>query len=114
MNLLTETLEEIVKYGETEDNVLFVGSLDSKYQISFNYFKRIADIEYYNGHGRVYVCTDLCIRFKNNSILLRQEYDGFEYWSYIPAIQLVHYPKEFNHVCSDQGWTTIDDINNGT
>ena len=79
MNLLRETIEELKENKKKEKDVLWVGSKDN--YITWNEFKKIADIEYDNGYGGQEIAMDLLIVGKD-FWLERQEYDGSEWWEF--------------------------------
>lgn len=81
-NFLEETKECIVIFGRKEEDVMFVGSSDGKYRISFEEFKKIADFEYDSGYGAAEIATDLIVYFKDHSCMFRWEYDGSEGWEF--------------------------------
>ena len=79
MNLLRETIRELKDNKKKEKDVLWVGNKDI--YITWNEFKKIADIEYDAGYGGQEVATDLLIVGKD-FWLERQEYDGSEWWGF--------------------------------
>jgi len=79
MNLLRETIRELKDNKKKEKDVLWVGNKDI--YITWNEFKKIADIEYDAGYGGQEVATDLLIVGKD-FWLERQEYDGSEWWEF--------------------------------
>lgn len=83
-NLLKETIEVIEENGKTIEDVMFIGSSDGKYRLSFDEFKEIANVNYNAGYGAPQVATDLMIYFNDNSYILRKEYDGSEWWEVQP------------------------------
>jgi len=77
VNLLEETLEKLKECGFRESDVSWVGSKDGEYAISWEEFKKIADIEYDNGYGTPEIAIDLVVVGKD-WWLERHEYDGSE------------------------------------
>jgi hypothetical protein len=81
-NLLEETREAIERSGHTEGDVLFIGSSDGEYSISWERFLEVADVEYHSGFGASEVATDLTVVFKDGRKMWRGEYDGSEWWDF--------------------------------
>ena len=79
MNLLRETIGKLINNKKKEKDVLWVGSKDI--YITWDEFKKIADIEYDAGYGSQEVAADLLIVGKD-FWLERQEYDGSECWEF--------------------------------
>lgn len=86
MNLLKETINEIMSNNLTVDDIIFIGDINSEYSCTFKEFEKLANIDYDNGFGHQYIAANLCIRFKDNSIIIRNKYDGNEWWDYIPSL----------------------------
>lgn len=83
-NLLNETLEVIERSGHEVSDIYFIGSADGKWGISWDRFKKLADTHYDSGYGSPEVAPDLIVRFTDGKYLRRAEYDGSEWWEYIP------------------------------
>ena len=107
MNLLRETIGKLINNKKKEKDVLWVGSKDN--YITWNEFKKIADIEYDAGYGGQEVATDLLIVGKD-FWLERQEYDGSEWWEFkeIPCK-----PKAKGNIKTVVGgsWENLKEIN---
>lgn len=108
-NLLVETLSVLTRNGKTESDVLWVGS--SEVKISWDNFKKLADVEYNNGFGTQEVASDLLI-VGDGWWLERLEYDGSEWWSFKTT------PKEpeefievFSLLSSSLGFETLVQLN---
>ena len=82
-NLKEATLREIANSKHLEADIVFVGSQDSSVRMEWADFLRLSDHEYDSGFGAVEVCVDLCIRFADGSLLIREEYDGSEGWLFV-------------------------------
>jgi hypothetical protein len=80
MNLLSETLDCLALCGKNRTDVRWVGSTNYGY-FDWEYFVKIADVEYNDGYGSAEVASDLVI-VGDDWWLERQEYDGSEWWSY--------------------------------
>jgi hypothetical protein len=82
-NLLEETLDDLKEHKLQQKNIVWVGSRDGKYVVSWSAFKTIAkNTEYYAGYGSQEIASDLVIVFRDGSWLERYEYDGSEGWEY--------------------------------
>lgn len=82
MNFLKETKNAIKKSGHKFEDIMFIGSDDGKYRMSWDKFIQRADFEYDNSYGSAKIATDLIIYFKDNTYIVRGEYDGSEWWEY--------------------------------
>lgn len=117
MNFLKETLVDIEGSGHTTDDVMFVGSMDGNYRVTFDEFTKIANIEYDNGYGAQEIAHDLIVYFTDCSYLVRHEYDGSEQWNYVPnhRFSMEDDYKSFTKVCVNQvdlvGWESLETIN---
>ena len=83
VNFLRETIESIGETNHSEQDVMFVGSADGEYRVSWDKFKEISNFEYDNGYGGQEVAYDLIVYFKDGSWLERYEYDGSERWCFV-------------------------------
>lgn len=79
VNLLEETINELLRAGKTEDDVLWCGN--SNVHFLWEHFKQVADVEYEEGYGATFVPNDLYI-VGNNWWLERHNYDGAEWWEF--------------------------------
>jgi hypothetical protein len=80
-NLLEETLAALVAEDKSPQDVLWVGSEDGRYALSWEEFSRIADVEYDPGYGAQEIAADLVV-VGDGWWLERWEYDGAEGWSF--------------------------------
>lgn len=90
INLLAETLHDIISANQTTDTVCCVRSRDGEYAITWNEFATLADTTYNNGFGSQEVPSDLIVEFEDGTYLYRTEYDGAEGWEYttpLPPVQ---------------------------
>ena len=90
INLLAETLYQIVEAGQSTATVKSVRSRDGEYSLTWEEFSKISDVEYDNGYGSSHVPSDLIVEFLDGTYLYRTEYDGAEDWAYttpLPPIQ---------------------------
>lgn len=79
MNFLDEILNELKKFGKTEEDIKWVGC--DKFKISWKQFKKYADFHYDNGYGGVEINPAIVICGKD-WWLERAAYDGSEWWEY--------------------------------
>ena len=80
-NLLRETKEVIDELEYLFSDIVFIGSQDGKYGMSWPKFRKLADKDYGGPCSTSpKVAMDLVIVFKNGVWLSRTEYDGGEYW----------------------------------
>jgi len=115
MNLLKETLEALKHYNKKESEIIWIGSDNGEYVITWNKFKDIAkNINYNSGYGGQEIAVDLVI-VGNNWWLSRGEYDGSEWWEFntipIKAREPNIIIKEFNKVKGDSSWESLELIN---
>jgi hypothetical protein len=80
-NLLGETLTFLAAVGKSPRDVLWVGSEDGRYALSWEEFAQIADVEYDPGYGAQKIAVDLVV-VGDGWWLERWEYDGAEGWSF--------------------------------
>lgn len=85
MNLLEETLQDIEKRGYATGDVLYVGGEDGRVQMTWEQAEPILKVNYDNDYGSPEIVEDLCVRFKDGAMLIRHEYDGKEWWRFVPA-----------------------------
>jgi hypothetical protein len=79
-NFLEESRKEIEESGHTPDDIVFIGSEESGHQCSFDEFCQLADFNYDYGYGACKIAKDLVIVFSDGQKMIRQEYDGSEWW----------------------------------
>ena len=104
INFLTETQTTLACAGQTEADILFIGSEESGHECSWPEFQTLANFDYDNGFGSHIVAEDLIIVCKNGCILRRREYDGSEWWEVLkpfvaPKTKLVIHTLKGPHNC---------------
>lgn len=109
-NLLEETYDVMSNCGLYKKDIVFIGSLETGHQCSWEEFEILADKEYNAGYGAQDVATDLVIVFKDKEYLSRQEYDGREWWELNTIPQLPLTPKPIKNLFGGY-WKTLKDIN---
>jgi len=113
INLLAETIAVLRDNGKRESDVLWVGSKDGEYAISWEEFVEIAkDVNYNNGFGSQEIAEDLVVVGKN-WWLERAEYDGSEWWEYKEKPKKSRRPKKFRRVKTKwiTGWIYLSELN---
>jgi len=81
-NLIKETLSFLDEHKKSPADVLWVGSADGKYALTWAQFVLLfADFTYNGGFGPQIVADDLVV-VGNNWWLERREYDGAEHWHF--------------------------------
>lgn len=80
-NFLDETLEVLANHDLSPKDIIWVGSRDGKYSISWDEFAAIANKDYDSGYGGNEVIDDLVV-VGVGWWLERHEYDGSEWWEY--------------------------------
>ncbi len=85
-NFLKETKDEIEESGHMTDDIEFIGNRNRTISLGgWEGFAKAIDRTYYNSYGNAEVAGDLAIFFKDHSVMFRHEYDGAEWWEYIPS-----------------------------
>ena len=113
VNFLRETIESIGETNHSEQDVMFVGSADGEYRVSWDKFKEISNFEYDNGYGGQEVAYDLIVYFKDGSWLERYEYDGSERWYFVGLKNFREDDdyKGFDNVIGNGYWESLRGIN---
>ena len=112
-DLLLETKTVMSAINKEPQDVLWVGSQDGQYAISWEEFVDLAKGQRYDpGFGAQVVAFDLVIVFKDNSWLSRAEYDGSEWWAYNKTPILRSDARKFKRLMSsDDPWSSIKSLN---
>lgn len=111
-NLLKETLEMLEWKGKTPADVLWVGSSDGVYAITWSEFEQLANIEYdFNYIYSQKIAKDLVI-VGNNWWLTRSVFDGWEGWDFNTTPQIKE-GKSFTRVTDPEGacWASVEEMN---
>lgn len=87
VNLLEQTIAAVENAGKTPADIVFIGTLSPAESCSWEDFKLLADFEYDNGYGGAEISTGLIIVFSDGSRLFRGEYDGSEWWNFMPKFK---------------------------
>jgi hypothetical protein len=112
-NLLGDILGSLDEAKKTEEDILWVGSRDGVYGLSWSEFRPIADVtEFDSGYGGAEIAEDLVVVFGDGSWLERHEYDGAEWWEYKSEPVRSADTKPFHTAYrGDQYWTKLAEMN---
>ena len=109
-NLIKETIEWLDDLGYEESDVLWVGSRDGEFAMSWEEFKdKFKNLEYESGFGRQEIADDLVV-VGEDWWLEREEYDGAECWAYKKSPKLTS-GKSFDKIVGC--WDSLADIMKG-
>lgn len=121
MNLWTETIETLRINGKDWEDVLRVGTKEG--YISKDLYKKLSrDTDYDNGYGASKVAEDLIIEGKGFR-MVREEYDGNEWWNFIVFEHLIGSKKlrnikvlsveNSNEILGNNyvGWKSLEELN---
>lgn len=109
--LIQETKDFIAAQGYTKEDIQWIGGND--FTIPLDNFWKSAP-QYYNaGYGAQEVAADLKIVFKDGTWMMREEYDGSEWWAYRRCPSMPLRIENVTHFVSrDSGWDSLKRINN--
>lgn len=113
-NLVKETLEDLESLGLKAEDVLWVGSYDGKYAMSWDQFQaRYKNVTYDSGFGAQEIAEDLVV-VGTNWWLEREEYDGSERWAFKQLPARSDDAALFRHVKhpEGEGWRSLEACNN--
>ncbi|MDP1771998.1 MAG: hypothetical protein Q8L15_06915 [Methylobacter sp.] len=82
INFLQETKEAIAKSGHSDDDIVFIGSQESGYQLSCPEFCRLADFWYDHRCGLPNIAIDLIIVLSDGQKIWRASDEEGEWWEY--------------------------------
>jgi len=112
MNLLQETLEDIVRSGHKTEDIIFIGSEYSGHSCTWPEYEILANHDYDNGFGAQNVACDLIIVFADGSTMWRHDYDGSENWAYSSPFKMPTEVKPIKKLfVNDVGWQDLAEIN---
>lgn len=80
--LLEETTSFMDACNRGVRGIDWIGSSCGRYTVDWDGFVKLADREYFSGHGVSNVALDLVIVFQDGTWFSRWEYDGAEGWEY--------------------------------
>ncbi len=96
-NLLEETLDDLSRNGKKPEDVLWVGSYDGEYAMTWDDFAAIANFDYWDGYGDQEVVMDLAV-VGRDWWLDRYECEGVEGWRFQTVPTRKKNAKPFEHV----------------
>lgn len=112
MNLLQETIEEIIRSGHKTEDIIFIGSESSGYSCTWPEYEILANRDYDYGFGAQEVASDLIIVFADGAKMWRHEYDGSENWAYSSPFKMPSEIKQIKNLfVNGVGWEDLADIN---
>lgn len=111
-NLLEQTKKAIGRSNHSIEDIVYIGSRRTGHSCTWDDFCKLADKEYDDGYGSQEVAEDLTITFKDNSILLRWEYDGREWWKYIYPIPPESQRSPIKEIFIDDYLDSLEEIAN--
>ena len=107
MNLLDETMDALRNVGHSSDDVVWIGSDDGRYWITWDEFAKIADqIDYDQGFGAVEIPKDLVVVFLGRAasrwLRRRTTACGAEWWELVEAPTLLPGARKIGRLaCGD-------------
>lgn len=111
INLLEETIYKIKESGHEVIDILFIGSMISGHECSWEEYEILADMEYSSGFGAQNVASDLVIYFTDGERMFRHEYDGSEGWEFSKSFKTPKNKIKIMSLFSEIGWDTLMKIN---
>lgn len=108
-NLLQETLNQLESNDRCSEDVIWVGSSDGKFSITWAEFAKIADVDYNAGYGSQLIASDLVV-VGDDFWLDRDEYDGSECWTFNSLPVPAKKPKTFTTVNNGGTWATVEEM----
>ena len=85
-NFCTETTDKLAYYGYKVEDISWIGNRSIEIPIH-EFFDAARHTDYNSGYGSAAMPVDLLIVMKDGSYFERGEYDGSEWWRYIPIIE---------------------------
>lgn len=108
MNLFEETCGDFKNHGVEWEDVIWIGGDD--FEISLPDFVRLAKAtDYDNDYGKQEIASDLTIITRDGRFV-REEYDGLEWWKYIPNKLPYRIYYDVTSLKSTRGWETLAEI----
>lgn len=105
--IVEETIEDLKDLGYNESDVLWVGSYDGKFAMSWEEFSdKFKNLEYDSGYGAQEIADDLVV-VGENWWLERNEYDGAERWEHKKCPKAVAW-LSFDKIIGS--WDKLEDI----
>lgn len=108
---MANLIEETISVVEGRE-VLWVGSRDGKYKMTWQDFLALSDVEYDSGYGAQEIAKDLVV-VGDTWWLERHEYDGSEWWELkeYPVFRVDALPiKRVKATEGEIGWLTVEEM----
>lgn len=86
MTFYDETFKAITDSAHWPTDVTFVGQNDGELGMDWVQFTNESQFIYDSGYGTAEIPANLIIQFNDGSWLERREYDGSEWWEYVPLM----------------------------
>lgn len=86
VNFCEETISRLAFYNYIIDDIAWIGNRFFDIPIH-EFFDAARKTTYNNGYGSAAMPMDLLIVMKDGSYFERGEYDGSEWWRYVPIIE---------------------------
>ena len=109
-NLLQETIGAIQDSGHTIEDIIFIGSRNGEYSMTWDEFINVANVEYDAGYGSSEVATDLIVKFSDSIYMTRGEYDGSEWWEYNKPVPDYPVGKPIKKLTGGM-WDSVKELN---
>lgn len=113
INFAAETIEKLKFYNYTIEDISWIGNRAFTISV-YEFFDAARKTNYNNSYGTAYMPADLLIVMKDGSYFERAEYDGSEWWRYVPIVEkpfLHTHLKTKDFLDSGTNWeTTLQDF----
>lgn len=107
-NFYEETAQALKENHVKWSDIKYIGS--KNIEIPIGIFIKLAKQTYYgNSYGVQFIPKDLVMVTKKG-IFIREEYDGSEWWGYIPFNYRGKFVTNLNTIVSSNGWETLRQI----
>jgi hypothetical protein len=115
VNLLQETIEDIIRSGHKIEDIVFIGSESSGHSCTWREYGILANNDYDDGFCAQKVASDLIIVFSDGAKMWRYEYDGSERWEYSSPFKMPDGAKQIRKLFANGvGWEDLAEINSAT
>ena len=109
-NLFDETVKILKIHSKTIADIEYIGSPETKINTN-KALELMKKTNYYNSFGRQEVAQNLMIK-GDGFIMTRGEYDGSEWWEYMPSeLSLPQEDTDVKSLETQEGWESLEEIN---
>ena len=109
-NLFDETVKILKIHSKTIADIEYIGSPETKINTN-KALQLMKKTNYYNSFGRQEVAQNLMIK-GDGFIMTRGEYDGSEWWDYMPSeLSLPQVDTDVKSLETQEGWESLEEIN---